>query len=131
MTIKEVHYIYTICRERSFSKAAARLYMSQPALSTIVRRVERELGVRIFDRSTIPLTLTESGRIFIEAAQKIGDVDSDMMNRLQDIKMQQSGTCPSEVLHFSAVMFCRKRSENSGSCIRGSGSTFTNRILIF
>ena len=91
MTIKKINYIYTICREKSFSKAAARLYMSQPALSTIVRRVERELGVRIFDRSTIPLTLTESGRIFIDAAQKIGDVDSDMMNRLQDIKMQQSG----------------------------------------
>ncbi|MBQ7534001.1 MAG: LysR family transcriptional regulator [Stomatobaculum sp.] len=91
MTIKEVHYVYTIYRERSFSQAAARLYMSQPALSTIVRRVERELGVRIFDRSTIPLTLTESGRVFIEAAQKIGDVDSDMLNRLQDIKSQQSG----------------------------------------
>ncbi len=91
MTIKELHYIHMIYQEKSFSKAASRLYMSQPALSTIVRRVERELGIRIFDRSTIPLTLTESGRIFIEAARRIGDVDMDMMNQLSDMKTMHSG----------------------------------------
>ena len=91
VTIKEAHYIYTIYQERSFSRAAARLFMSQPALSTIVRRVEHELGIRIFDRSTIPLTLTESGKIFIEAARKIGDVDTDLTKRLNDMKTEKAG----------------------------------------
>ena len=68
MTIKEAHYIYTIYQEKSFSRAAARLFMSQPALSAIVRRVEREFGIRIFDRSTIPLTLTESGKVYYTSA---------------------------------------------------------------
>ena len=91
MTIKELHYIFVIYQEKSFSKAAAQLYMSQPALSTITGRVERELGIRIFDRSTLPLTLTESGRIFIDAAKQILDVDTDLQARLKDLKGLQEG----------------------------------------
>ena len=91
MTIKELHYIHTIYREKSFSKAAALLYMSQPALSIIVRRVERELGITIFDRGTIPLSITESGEALIQAAREIGEIDNDLMKRLSDIKALESG----------------------------------------
>ena len=53
-------YIKTIAQCHSFSKAAQILYISQPALSRFVKKVEDELGVSLFDRDTIPLGLTLS-----------------------------------------------------------------------
>ena len=60
-------YVYEVYKEKSFSRAAKSLYVSQPALSSTVSRLEKELGFRIFDRATMPLTLTPQGRIYIEA----------------------------------------------------------------
>ena len=45
-------YVYEIYKEKSFSKAAANLYISQPALSATIRKIESQLGYQIFDRST-------------------------------------------------------------------------------
>lgn len=52
-------YIYAVYQEKSFSKAAKKLYVSQPWLSATVKKVEQELDVRLFDRSTTPISLTE------------------------------------------------------------------------
>ena len=58
MQLKEMHYIYTIYQERSFSKAAKKLFVSQPALSAVVKKAEKEVGEQIFDRSTLPFSVT-------------------------------------------------------------------------
>ena len=57
--LNEMKYVYAVYQEKSFSKAAKKLYISQPALSNMVRKAEREVGAAIFDRSTIPLTITK------------------------------------------------------------------------
>ena len=54
-----MEYIYEVYKEKSFSKAAAALFISQPSLSANVKRVENRIGYPIFDRSTKPLQLTE------------------------------------------------------------------------
>lgn len=54
--LNEMKYVYAVYQEKSFSKAAKKLFISQPALSNMVRKAEREVGAAIFDRSTIPLT---------------------------------------------------------------------------
>ena len=59
-------YIKTIAQCHSFSKAAQILYISQPALSRFVKKVEDELGVSLFDRDTIPLGLTPAGERYLE-----------------------------------------------------------------
>ena len=51
-----MEYIYTVYQEKSFSKAARKLFISQPSLSATVKRVEEHIGYPIFDRSTKPLT---------------------------------------------------------------------------
>ena len=57
-----MEYIYEVYKEKSFSKAAAALFISQPSLSANVKRVENRIGYPIFDRSTKPLQLTEVGK---------------------------------------------------------------------
>jgi len=58
--------IYEIYKTRSFSKAAANLFISQPSLSNSVKRYEKQLGYEIFDRTTKPLSLTKKGFLYIE-----------------------------------------------------------------
>ena len=55
-------YVYAVYRKKSFSKAAESLHVSQPALSTAIRKIESELGQPLFDRSSTPIELTEAGR---------------------------------------------------------------------
>ena len=52
-------YVYEVYKERSFTKAAQNLYISQPSLSARIKKIEEIIGEPLFDRSTTPLQLTE------------------------------------------------------------------------
>ena len=54
--LREMDYVYAVYQEKSFSKAAKKLFVSQPALSRMVKKAEDEIGAPIFDRSTLPIT---------------------------------------------------------------------------
>src|SRR6187549_1593356 len=62
MQLPDLAAFLAVASERSFSAAARRLHRTQPAISQAVRRVEEELGERLFDRSSRDGTLTEAGR---------------------------------------------------------------------
>ena len=64
MFVKNPEYFLTIVKERSISKAAERLYLSQPYLSQYLAKLERNLGVVLLDRSHSPLKLTPAGELF-------------------------------------------------------------------
>ena len=68
---KEMEYVYAVYQERSFTGAAKKMYLSQPALSSMVKKAERKIGAPIFDRSHSPLTLTPEGEYYIEQVEKI------------------------------------------------------------
>ena len=76
--LKEMKYVYAVFEERSFSKAARKLYISQPALSAAVKKVERRIHTPIFDRSTNPIEITEAGTYYIDSIKKIMDIYGDM-----------------------------------------------------
>ena len=78
-------YIYRVYTEKSFSKAAKALFVSQPSLSAAVARKERELGFRIFDRGTKPISLTEEGHIYVNMLEEIIESESNMEKRLQKL----------------------------------------------
>jgi len=84
MTLAE-RYIYAVYQKNSFSEAAKVLFVSQPALSATVARAEKELGFRIFDRSTTPLRLTAEGHIYIEALKEIEETRRTMQIRLNQL----------------------------------------------
>jgi DNA-binding transcriptional LysR family regulator len=68
-----------ICREKGFSQAAGKLEKSQSAVSTQIALLEKELGVKLFDRSKRPLLLTDAGQLFLEFAR-------DVMNKTEDFE---------------------------------------------
>lgn len=71
-------YVYAVYREGSFSKAAKSLYVSQPWLSTTIKKAEQEFGISIFNRSTTPISLTESGKYYIAQIEKILQIEHEM-----------------------------------------------------
>lgn len=76
VTIRQMRIIVQIAELGSFTRAAERLGLAQPALSQQVRDLEAELGIRLLDRTTRRVELTEAGREFCAAARKIvEDVD--------------------------------------------------------
>ena len=75
-------YIYRTYLAKSFSKAARALYVSQPSLSAAIASKEKELGFRIFDRSTKPISLTREGEIYIEMLEEILQSESNMLRRM-------------------------------------------------
>ena len=81
---KNKEYILAIVREGGFSKAAEKLYISQPSLSATVKRVEERLSMPIFDRSTTPITLTEVGKEYVRRAMEIEEVERDFELYISD-----------------------------------------------
>lgn len=88
---KDKEYVYAVWKERSFSKAALSLYISQPSLSAKIKKVEDELGAVIFDRSTSPLRLTEFGQFYIDAITEVKQIERRIENYVNDINMLHAG----------------------------------------
>lgn len=85
MDLNKFEYILCVAQERSFTKAAAKLYISQPALSQYVATLEEQIKVKLFDRSVTPLKLTLAGEIFIKRALEILELKKDLWRELQDL----------------------------------------------
>ena len=71
MNIRQAQYLITVYEEGSISNAAKRLYISQPALSQTIQIVEKEIGARIFNRNTTPISLTYAGEKYLATAPKL------------------------------------------------------------
>jgi DNA-binding transcriptional LysR family regulator len=69
MELRHLRYFIAIAEERSFTGAAERLWVAQPGLSTQIRRLETELGVRLFERHTRGVDLTPAGELFLDRAR--------------------------------------------------------------
>ena len=69
MELRHLRYFVAIAEERSFTRAAERLWVAQPGLSTQIRRLESELGVQLFERHTRGVDLTDAGELFLERAR--------------------------------------------------------------
>ena len=90
--IKNPEYFITTVREGSISKAAEKLYLSQPYLSQCIARTEKELGVKLFDRSHMPLKLTEAGKIYMRYLESVGVLTGQFEEQLGELKTGRSRT---------------------------------------
>ncbi|MCD8157887.1 MAG: LysR family transcriptional regulator [Clostridiales bacterium] len=91
MDNRQFDYFIKVVEEKSISKAAKQLYISQPSLSQYINRLENSLGTTLFDRSTSPLTLTYAGEIYLDTILKIKALQSEMINKLEDIEDLKTG----------------------------------------
>ena len=71
MTLNELRYIVAVAQERSFGRAAAKCFVSQPALSVAIQKLEEELGAPLFERGKTEITITPLGERIVEQAQKV------------------------------------------------------------
>lgn len=85
---KPFKYFTEIARQQSISLAAEKLNIQQPALSQYLKKIETELGIELFNRSTNPIQLTDAGKSFLVTANKIIDADIQLKKKLRDIKNQ-------------------------------------------
>lgn len=78
-------YVKTIAEEKSFSKASKRLGISQPALSSYITKLEKQLQVPLFDRSISPIQLTEIGQYYLDYANTVMSAQEQFQNIVSDL----------------------------------------------
>jgi DNA-binding transcriptional LysR family regulator len=85
MELLELRAFLTVVNEGSFSRAAARLQKTQPAISQAVRRLEDELGQTLFDRSSNPGSLTEAGTVLRDYAERLLRLSEEAETSVREI----------------------------------------------
>lgn len=91
MNMKHIQYVLTVLREGSITGASKKLYVSQPALSQTIKQIEQDLGAPIFDRSTDPISLTYAGQKYVDAAQKMLDIERNLRTQISEMKDEVHG----------------------------------------
>ena len=91
MTTRELLYIKTIADERSMTRAAQKLFVTQPSLSHCVMNIEQQLGAPIFERSTTPVSLTPAGQIYVQAARRFLQIETQMNESLAALSGHTTG----------------------------------------
>lgn len=71
MTLNELRFIVAVAQERNFRRAAEKSFISQPALSLAIQKLEEELNVKVFERGKNDVTLTSIGAAIVEQAQRV------------------------------------------------------------
>jgi DNA-binding transcriptional LysR family regulator len=91
MELFDLETFVAVARERSFSRAAAKLHRTQPAVSQAVRRLETSLGEPLLDRSSRDGTLTDAGRVLQEYAQKLLNLRNEAHEALVELRELHQG----------------------------------------
>lgn len=86
MDLRQLQYFQEICRVGNFTKAAANLYVAQPALTNSLHKLETELGLKLLNRSNKSVSLTADGQIFLESVRSLLNSFNDIKQQMQDIK---------------------------------------------
>ncbi|MGX8774948.1 MAG: LysR substrate-binding domain-containing protein, partial [Bacillota bacterium] len=92
MDRKSVNYIKAIAEMRSISAAAESLGISQPALSSHLKKIESEVGAVLFDRGRQPLELTEAGHAYLDYLDQAQSLEKELEQTLADIEGLETGS---------------------------------------
>ena len=137
MTFNDLRYIVVIAEENSITKAADKLYMTQPALSQYLKKVEKELGVLIFERTTTGVRPTAEGVQFLAFAKNVLNQEQDMKKQLQnlrggdvgEVRLGFTGTQATYVLPHILPDFHLKYPGIEITLVEGSSIDIENKLL--
>ena len=137
MEIRQFTYVSMVAECGSFTKAAARLFITQPALSNYINKLEEDLGVRLFDRSVTPVKLTYAGEQYLEYAKNGQILVEGLQRKMRDISQNQTGRLrlgfPSErIIYMLPLLLPVFQKEYPGvriETVNGSGERLTEALM--
>lgn len=113
--LKDLYYFTEIVKHGSFTKAAEQNYFSQPTLSKSMKKLEAELNITLFERSTRKLMLTDAGEIVHQQAVKILSAANDLPLLLDDLQNLPAGTIKIGIPPLIGTLFFPAIAENFGA----------------
>ncbi|MBD2869716.1 LysR family transcriptional regulator [Paenibacillus arenilitoris] len=91
MELRQLNYVIQIAHEKNFSRAAEKLHIAQPSLSQQLSKLEQEIGVLLFRRTTNSVELTQAGQVFVEKSQAILDAVEQLKQEMDDMAQMRRG----------------------------------------
>lgn len=90
MTLQQLLYVLTVSDEGTMNKAAEKLYVSQPTLTSAIQSIEKELNIQIFNRTSHGVTVTNQGREFLTYARQLYQQYELLKNRYEDSNIRRN-----------------------------------------
>lgn len=100
---RQLQYAIMLAQSRSFSQVAEKLGMTQPALSKQIINLESDLGVKLFDRNHVPMTLTPAGEYFIQKAQTLLYEEEQLLKAIRQFQSGEKGRLDIGVTPFRSL----------------------------
>lgn len=84
-------YVYAVYKEKNFTRAAQKLFISQPSLSAAIKNIEKKIGAPLFERSGLGAIPTQIGEEYIASCEKIMNIENEFETKLHDIYNLETG----------------------------------------
>ena len=118
MSTDKLDYVLALAEERNLTRAAKKTFISQPALTNYINRLESQLGIKLFDRTVTPIQVTKAGSLYIERMKKIQLAENSLLSEPRALGSQDvvfhlgiGATRGSHWLPFLIPEFCRRHPE--------------------
>jgi LysR family hydrogen peroxide-inducible transcriptional activator len=108
LQLRNIEYVLSIAETGSFSKSAKLLFISQPALSQAIQRLEEELGVKLFLRQNNATLITRAGELFIEDAQKVLMLSMQIKKKMCDVQDIREGSISFGLSQYNGQLYYGK-----------------------
>lgn len=89
MTPEKLNYLLVLAEEQNISRAAKRLFITQPTLTACINKLEKQLGVKLFDRTHNPIRLTNTGKIYLKKMQELVTAEQLLNDQIRKLETQQ------------------------------------------
>ena len=91
MDLQQIRYFLAVAKYENFSKAAQKLFVTQPILTRCVKNLEEELGLPLIVRTTRSFALTDAGQVLVQYGRQLLQQQEDLSRRIEDLKQVQVG----------------------------------------
>lgn len=131
MDIRQLKYFYTIAEEGQITSAAKKLHMTQPPLSQQIKLLEDELGVKLIERGSRHVKLTDAGKILFNRARQILELSNSTIKEINDFSKGIEGTLSIGMVSSSGAVLLNERMSKfhkENDCIKfeiHEGNTYT------
>lgn len=105
MELRQLEYFLEVCRTKNITRAAEALFVSQPSVTTSIKRLEAELGVELLMRTNKRITVTQEGELFLRQAAKILDLVEDTAHMMADYRQEPQGILNLGITPMMSVLF--------------------------